>query len=93
MTLLLYLAFLALGLWLGYLFKVFFSGPNITYPKLLFCYLFNGFVGSIHIGLVSREYLLFVGDVSSWVDDYPLVLWPALIGALVQAALFPTRTR
>lgn len=92
MTLLLYLAVLISGLFLGYFFKVFFTGPDLSYPGVLFCYLFNAFFGSFHLGLVLYEHLLFIGDVSSWVDEYPLVLWPALIGAFLPGAFIPEKT-
>ncbi|MCY1432574.1 hypothetical protein D9M71_485760 [compost metagenome] len=92
MTLLLYLVFLVVGLWLGRFFKVFFTGPDLGYLGALFCILFNMFLGSIHLGLVMYERLLFIGDVSSWVDEYPLVLWPALIGTVVQATFIPVKT-
>ncbi|MFQ6574694.1 hypothetical protein [Pseudomonas sp. UM16] len=92
MTLILYLAILILGLWLGRFFKVFFTGPDLGYSGALFCILFNMFLSSIHLGLAMHERMLFVGDVSSWVDEYPLVLWPALIGAVVQATFIPMKT-
>lgn len=92
MTLFLYLAVLVFGLWLGYFFKTFFTGPDLNYHQALFCILFNIAFGSFHLDLVLREHLLFIGDVSSWVDEYPLVLWPALIGAFLPGAFLPEKT-
>ncbi|MBM3114182.1 hypothetical protein [Pseudomonas arcuscaelestis] len=92
MMLLLYLIFLVLGIWLGYFFKVFFTGPDLSCRGVFFCFIFNSFLGALHSGLVLREKLFFIGDVSSWVDEYPLVLWPALIGAFAPAMLMPKKT-
>lgn len=92
MTLLLYLAFLVSGILLCYFFKVYFTGPDLNYGGVLFCFLFNSFFGAFHFGLALRENLLFIGDVSSWVDEYPLVLWPALIGVFAPAMLMPKKT-
>lgn len=92
MTLFLYLSALVLGLWLGRFFKTYFTGPDLSNAGAWFCILFNVFLGSIHFGLVQNERFLFIGDVSSWVDEYPLVLWPALIGVVLHSTFMPEKT-
>lgn len=57
-----------------------------------FVFLFNGFFIALHLDIVTYESAFFVGDVSSSVDEYPLVLWLAIIAAVAQATLIPKKT-
>lgn len=92
MTLFLYLAFLVFGIWLGRFFKDFFTGPDLGYSGAVFCILFNCLLGAVHLGIVMHERLLFFGNISSWVDEYPLVGFPALIGVVAHATFIPKKT-
>lgn len=79
-----------IGLCVGYFLKVHVAG--LTFFKDICCFVFNGFFGFLHAGVCKYEDLLFVGDVSSLIDEYPLVLWLALIAMFVQVWLAPFKT-
>ncbi|TDF85026.1 hypothetical protein [Pseudomonas sp. H9] len=91
MKLLLYLTLLIAGLCLGRYFKRAFTGPDLGFPGVFFCFLFNGFFIALHLDIVTYGDIFFVGDVSSSVDEYPLVLWLAIVAAVVQATFIPKK--
>ncbi|WP_442110436.1 hypothetical protein [Pseudomonas sp. NUPR-001] len=87
-----YLILLIAGLCLGRHFKRAFTGPDLGFTGIFFCFLFNGFFIALHLDVVTYEKIFFVGDVSNSVDEYPLVLWLVIIAAVAQATLIPKKT-
>jgi len=88
----LYVVATFMGGWAGYLLKARFTGPDLNIPTALFCILFNGFFGFIHMGVALYEDLLFFGDISTLTMKHPMIMFFALISAFVQSAFMPFKT-
>ncbi len=92
MILWLYVVATFLGIWAGYLLKIRFTSPDLNCFAALFCILFNGLFGFIHLGVALYEDLLFVGDISNLTKKHPMIMFFALISAFIQSALMPFKT-